>query len=203
MSFEVGGSVVLLALLAPAGLVIACATIPRWCIRSMSKHALWHLRDDVVDDTLAGRLPAGHAAVKELIARVEWAITESRSFDLLHLRVWVRARRHLPEETACKLERLVALADLTPEQAKRVENYRTRYNSVAIKAILLTSWIGILVVFRFGVPVAIDVFRHLQEHRLRVVVRRATDAVATETNLGRSARTFVTDKGPHREPAVV
>jgi hypothetical protein len=211
MSFSVSGNLVLLALLVPIGLVFAIATVPRWLIRSMSKHALWRLRDKVVDDTLAGALPSDHPAVRELIERLEWAISESRSFDLLHLIVWNRAKRQLHPKVLQGLSRVPELTDLTPDRAKRVNEYRSCYDSVAIRALLLSSWIGIAIVLWTAIPLAFKVlvgsrkteYAHQRSlpGGLRVVIRVAAEEVAEDTKLGRQAREFVNEKGPALEPA--
>ncbi len=213
MSFNVSGNLVLLALLVPVGLVFAIATMPRWLIRSMSKHSLWRLRDEVVDDTLSDALPADHLAVRELIERLQWAIDESRSFDLLHLMVWNRAKRKLHPKVLQGLSRVPELTDLSQDQAKRVRGYRECYDSVAIRALLLSSWIGIGIVLWTAVPLAFKVLfgNHESEYArqrslpggLRVVVRVATQEVAEDTKIGRQAREFVNEKGPALELAPV
>jgi hypothetical protein len=213
MSFSINGSLFLLALLVPVGLVIAIATMPRWLIRSMSKHALWRLRDEAVDDILAGNLPAEHPAVQELIQRLEWAISEARSFDLLHLIVWSRAKRHLSTKELEELSQVPDLAELTGAQVSRIEKYRRCYDSVAIRTLLLSSWIGVAIVLWTAVPLAIKVLlgarrpEYAQQQSLpgglRVVVRIAADEVAEDTTLGRWATEFVNEKGPALEATPV
>jgi len=204
MTLELDGTFVLIALLVPACLLVAVGTSPRWFVRSMGKHALWRLRDDLVDDTLAARLDPEHPAVRELTARVEWALGEARSFDLVHLFVWSRARRRIPPETLRKLEAIPRLTGLPVDQAERISAYRTRYRNVAIRTILLSSWVGILVVFRYGVRAALEALRRrARDNSFIGVVRTATDEVASETTIGRSAREFVTDKGPDEKYAAL
>lgn len=196
MSFTVDGTVILLVLIIPLGLLASFVTAPRWCSRSISKHALWHLRDDVVDDVLAGRLPADHIAVQELVVRAEWAIAESRSFDLLHLMVWQRATRHIPTEERRQLAGIPSLHGLDRGAEKLVRKYRERYDRVTIRAMFLSSWLGLAMVLRFGIPAAIDVYRDRRRRGIGAIVYQATDTVATGTALGRSAHDFVTVKGP-------
>lgn len=208
MSFSVNGNLVLLALLVPMVLVLAVATVPRWFIRSMSKHALWRLRDEVVDDVLAGNLPSDQLAVRELIARLEWAISESRSFDLLHLIIWSRARRGLSPKALKGLVTAPELTSLSSEQTSRIEDYRRCYDSVAVRALLLSSWIGVAIFLWTAIPLAVRILvgsrRPYARQRalpggLRVVVRRATDEVAKDTRIGRRASEFVNEKGPALE----
>jgi len=206
MSFDISGNIVLIALLVPVGLVFAIATMPRWLIRSMSKHSLWRLRDEVVDDALAGALPADHPAVRELVARLEWAISESRSFDLLHLMVWNRAKRQVHPKVLQSRSRVPDLTSLSSDHEERIRSYRECYDSVAIRALLLSSWIGIGIVLWTAIPVAFKVLLGKREteyaHQrslpggLRVVVRVATNEVAEDTKIGRQAREFVNEKGP-------
>lgn len=205
MSFETSGTWVMLALLVPAVLVVAVARMPRWYARSVCKHALWRLRDDVVDAKLAGRLPADHPAVTELVERVEWAIEESRSFDLLHLWVWNRAFRGLPADTARKLKQVPNLVSLDGAQRTLVEGYRVRYNRVAVTAILLSSWVGIALVLRFGLPLSFKVLRHHARNiTLGGLARKAADEAAAETKIGRSARDYITVEGPREgDPILV
>lgn len=208
MSFSVNGNLVLLALLVPVVLGFAIATVPRWFIRSMSKHELWRLRDEVVDDTLVGNLPSDQAAVRELIRRIEWAIGESRSFDFLHLIVWNRAKRQLPPHMLKQLGQVPALNDLTEDQAKHLREYRQCYDRVAIRALLLSSWVGVAIVLWTAIPLALRVLVRHESYAqrsmpggLRVVVRVATDEVAEDTRLGRLASEFVNEKGPALELA--
>lgn len=203
MSISVNGTLVLLSLLVPTVLLCSLGTAPRWFVRSMTKHALWRLRDDVVDAVRAGDLPGDHEAVRELVARVEWSIAESRSFHLLHLWVWNRAKRGLPQESLRAITRSVALSGLESEQVDAVHCYRMRYNDVAVRAILLSSWVGVAFVLRFAFRAALSVWRDRPRHSdlVRFAVRRATSQVATETSLGRSARDFVTAKGPPTDRA--
>ncbi len=203
MSFEVDGVFVVAALLVPVGLIVTLVLAPRWLIRSMSKHALWRLRDDLVDDTLSGELPADNAPVQELIRRTEWAIKEARSFDLLHLWVWSRAVRCIPPKDLEELAHIPSLDGLTEEQQALVTDYRLRYNSVAIRAILLSSWLGIGLVVRMVARVLWRALAERTERRdVRVVVRQATDEIASDTSLGRSARSYVTVEGPSRRTLV-
>jgi hypothetical protein len=209
MSFDISGNLVLVALLVPVGLVFAIATMPRWLIRSVSKHSLWRLRDEVVDDSLSGMLPADHPAVRELVARLEWAISESRSFDLLHLMVWNRAKREVHPKVLESRARVPDLTSLPSDQEERIRAYRGCYDSVAIRALLLSSWIGIGIVFWTAIPVAFKVllgtggteYAHQRSlpGGLRVVVRVATEEVAEDTKLGQRAREFVNEKGPALE----
>ncbi len=197
MSVSINGSLVLLLLLVPVGLTLSLLTAPRWMVRSMSKHALWRLRDEAVADARAGLLPADHPATKELLARVEWAIGEARSFDLLHLWVWVRATRNLPNETRREVRKVPDLASLSADQTARLSAYRARYNSVAIRAVFLSSWIGIALVIRYGVPVAITMIKRPRpESLIFAAIRGSTDKLAAETKIGQSARDFVTIEGP-------
>jgi hypothetical protein len=211
MSFDVNGTVVLLALLVPAGLFLALATAPRWVVRSMAKHALWRLRDDLAEDIRNGSLPGDNAAVQELIARVDWAIREARLFDLLHLLLWRRAKRSIPRETVRLITKKLALTGLDRQQATLVERYRGRFDSVAIKGLLLSSWFGLAMALWFSLQIAarglaLRLLRGLSKRprslvlplNVRFVVREAADNVAFDTNIGRDAREFVTSKGPSR-----
>jgi hypothetical protein len=212
MTVSADGGLVLLALLVPLGLVAALVSLPRWFTRSMSKHAFWRLRDEVVDDVIAGELPADSDAVQELAARLEWAIRESRSFDLLHLVVWSRAKRAVSKRTLCELIDIPDLKHLQADQAAKVVEYRKRFDKVAIRAILLSSWLGISVVLWTIMRVLVRaIARRLspseepQPQRrmsaappIRAVVREA-DEEAAETWLGRKAKEFITVKGPALE----
>jgi hypothetical protein len=201
MSLSIDGNAVLLMLLVPAGLVAAFATVPRWFARSLSKHALWRLRDDVVDDVIDGRLPSGDAAVQELVARVEWAIEESRSFDLLHLIVWSRARRTLPLETSKRLAVVPDLKKLSTDQASRVIAHRKRFDRVAIRAVLLSSWLGVAVVFWTAIPFIFRELTNRQKRQVGMVFREATAEAAAETRFGQLARDYVETKAPALEPS--
>lgn len=199
MTFDVSGTVLLVALLVPVILTVALLSTPRWVFRSRSKHALWQLRDEVVDDTIFGRLPKEHDAVQELVARVEWAIDEARSFDLLHLWVWHRATGEIPDETRRRVPKVPGYAGLDPEASRRVEQYRMRYNRVAVRAVLLSSWLGVAMLLSVAVPLAIRLLMDRTVRRsvlTRVVLRDATDQFTERTSVGRSARAFVSAEGP-------
>lgn len=196
MTLHISGNLMIVLLLLPVGLVVVLAAWPRWYIRSMSKHSLWRLRDDVVDDVIFGRLPAEHPAVEELIARSEWAIAEARSFDLLHLLVWSWSARDMTLDTRRKLKTIPPLDGLDGPQAERVAAHRRQYNAVSIRAVFLSSWFGIAFVTLFGIRVLLHALtNHVRDGGFRFAVGAATDRVAESTPLGRSAREFVTVKG--------
>lgn len=200
MSFSMNGTFVLLGLIPLAGLVIAVGMTPRWFIRSLSKHALWRLRDDVVDDVITGKLDREHPSVKELISRVEWAIEESRSFDLLHLLVWRRAWRQLPPGQLRKLARVPDLHGLSDEQAERIKGYRRRYDSVAIGALFLSSWLGLAIVCRVAIPHMLRTsVSRIRWVRVRAIFRQATDEVVSGTPIGHAAQDYVMIKRPALE----
>lgn len=192
MSVEISGELMVVILAIPLVLLVAVVTMPRWCIRSLAKHALWRLRDDIVDDTITGELPTDHKAVREIVAMAEWAIRDGRSFDLLHLVVWWRACRNIPEETRRALQQEVTLVGLTDEQAERVKAYRARYVQVAITALMLSSWMGVATVLRFAVPAILRARAEAPETiRVGSAVQRAASAAASETRLGRYSREYV------------
>lgn len=160
MSLSIDGGFILLGLLIPAILVAAFAMLPKWFTRSMSKHSMWRLRDDLVDDMIAERLPADEPAVKDLLTRFEWAINESRSFDLLHLLVWYRATRGVPKKVLCELAAIPGLANLPKGQADRIVEYRQQYTRIAISAVFLSSWLGMAIVLCTAIPIAIRALIH-------------------------------------------
>lgn len=191
--FELDGAVALFALLLPLSvLTYAVVTIPRWCIRSVTKHAIWRLRDDIVDDTLTGTLPRDHKAVQELILMADWAVNNGRSFDLLHLIVWVRACRHMPDELRRSLRKQAALVGLTPDEVERVKAYRSRYLLVANTALLLSSWMGVVVMLWVAVPALFKLWRK----RIQQPVSLTAAKAAADTRLGRYSREYVWEK-PH------
>jgi hypothetical protein len=194
MNLEISGEVMLLVFMVPFGLLAAVLTMPRWCIRSMGKHALWRLRDDIVDDTISGILPHDHKAVTDLLRMAEWAIEDGRSFDVLHLWVWVRACRDVSDRTRQELQKEVALAGLSTQQAERVKEYRARYVSVAITALMLGSWIGVAAVLRYAIPAAIRL-RPRPGYVTASVMPEATQQAADGTWLGRASREYVWAKG--------
>jgi len=202
MTLTFGGNLFLVVLLVPLILLVAFAGLPRWLFRSWGKHDLWKLRDEVVDDVLLDGLPAHHDAVQELIARLEWAIEESKSFDLLHVIVWQRARRKIPPATFKKYAKVPGCDGLTEAQAKRVCEYRKCYDSIAVKTIFTSSWAGWSVVAWVATPVVCRaLWRRVSKEGFAhwnpvASWWNVTSRIAEETPLGRSAQDFVDTKGP-------
>lgn len=143
MSFEVDGLVAVLFFVPLIGVFFAFATMPRWCVKSISRHRLWRLRDRVVDDIIAKELPADHGAVQDLLKVIEWRIEHHRSLDLLHAMVWWGANTKVPASVQKQYRREISLDDLTEEQAERISAYREQCISIIIIAMMMGSWIGI------------------------------------------------------------
>jgi hypothetical protein len=202
MTFTLDGNLFLVILLVPLLLLVVVAAMPRWLFRSWGKHSLWTLRDKVVDEVIVGDLPAQDDAVRELIARLEWAIQEAKSFDLMHVLVWERARRKIPPAALKKFSGVPSCDSLTKDQAERIRLYRRHYDSVAIRTIFTSSWAGWVIVGWVATPV---VFRAAWS---RLSKRGLTnlnpvglgwyinDRLAVATWLGRWAADFVDTKGP-------
>jgi hypothetical protein len=197
MHFDVNGTSLLPLLIIPAALGWAVLSWPRWYVRSISKHALWRMRDGVAREVRTGRLPGDHAAVAELRERIDWAIKETHSFDLVHLLVAIRALHKLPAENRQQLSKTPSLHGLTGEQVELIKSYRRRYNTVTIRALLLSSWIGIATFIGHAVPFALKRVGH-RARNLTVagVVNDTTDEMVARSWLGRQAREFINSNGP-------
>jgi hypothetical protein len=130
--------------------------VPDWFARSLVRHRLWRLRDQIVDDVLAGRLPGTHAAVKELLRRTDWTIRKGTELNMLAFHVWAWVLRRSDEDARKPVLRATpepaSLKGLAEDERERVDQYREHLALLASASVLLGTWVGIATVLRFVVP---------------------------------------------------
>jgi hypothetical protein len=158
---------VALLIIVPVTLLLAILRVPRWFSRSLHRHRLWRLRDQVVDDVIDERLPREHPAVRELMEQAEQSIRLTSSLTMVDFYAWSWAMRGA-EPHLIKPRQPAPLHGLSPAQRRMVENYRARLRVLRISAILSGSWLGIASVLRFVIPAIPEVRRTLRaEDRAR------------------------------------
>jgi hypothetical protein len=190
---SVNGTLVFALLMVPVVLSLLLLAMPRWLGRSMFKHRLWRLRDQVVDDIIDGKLPRSHPAVGDLERHIEWALGEARSFDMLHLLVWRWAVRKVDPATREMVAKPCSLDGLDAGERAMVEGYRARLRFLSSSAMLCTSWIGLAVV-AWLLPHAIRTARRTRRERAPsppTVIHIAAHEAVESTRLGASSREFV------------
>lgn len=166
-------------------------TLPRWCVRSLHRHRLWRLRDQVVDSVLAGCLPANHPAVKYLISELERAIRHCHRMSLLKLRGFILLRRRLSRAAETQLRSRSAppsLAGLGEAEKMLLKEYRQAEATLLAGNLLLGSWLGVYLVLR-RLPAAAT-----RSAGARQAMTMAADEVTTKTRIGRAARDAVSGR---------
>lgn len=190
---------IVLLIVVPVGLLLACLRFPRWFSLSLARHAIWRVRDSIADDMIAGRLPSNHPAVRELLEQVEWFARESNRFTMLRLHVLSRAWKKCHSDTKAAVKaRRASLAGLTPEAKRLLEAYRKDFRLLSISTFLFGTWLGILNIVRFAIPAMIEARRRAKAARqtspsleLRATVRMAATRATTDTWIGRRSGEFL------------
>jgi hypothetical protein len=138
-----------LLVVAVASLAIASylffMVIPR-SNRSLFRYDLWKLRDDVVDDVLAGRLPDSRLT-QEFIASVETTICAAPSLSLVK---WILLPT-MPKPLAALRRESVQKerARLTPDQLRLFDEYQTKFRDTFTHHMICASasgWLAFLFV---------------------------------------------------------
>jgi hypothetical protein len=178
-----------LALLGAWMLLIALFTVlfvmPRWCFRSVHRHRMWRLRDDIVDKVIDGVLPADHPAVRQLVGRVNGSIRLAPKITLLRLLVIDKVTGKTSPEVRAVLDEHAGcgpcdMTELTEEQCDLIARYNDRINILRIGTTLTGSWLGIAVVAAVVPLVAVTP----AARTIRQALGRAVDEVSA-TRFGR------------------
>lgn len=177
------------ALLSSWALVVSLFTVlflmPRWCFRSVHRHRMWRLRDEIVDQIIDGTLPANHLAVQQLRRRIHRSIELAPKVTLLRLFIIDK----ITGKTSPQVHALLDYADgagpcdrsdLTDKQCTLIDSYNERIDTLRIGTTLTGSWVGIGVV-ALAIPV---VLVDIGATTFRDALGRAVDR-ASETAFGR------------------
>ena len=133
-------------LVVPVGLIAAFLTAPRWFVRIAQQNRLWALRDDLVDDVLAGRLPAAHPSVKTLVDESRVVATHCTSVSLAMLLAYrrsLRRNRDLAASIRAAHKRETRTAGLTAEQRELLAGHRNKLQMALQRNLMFGSWLGI------------------------------------------------------------
>jgi len=137
---------ILVVFVVPVALFAAVLTIPRWCVRLIHQNRLWAIRDAVMDDVLAGRLPAEHRSVRTLLSQLEDATSVCTRVSLLLLVANRTALRRHPD-TAESLRRIYVretnAAGLSADERALLEGHRHRMHVAMNGNVMFGSWLGI------------------------------------------------------------
>lgn len=188
-------ALLLLLIVAPGPLFIGAITLPRWFFRSLHRHRLWELRDAIVDDILADRLPKNHPAVKQLARRAESAARNCKQVSIFDLRVYryIVDREPGLEPQIRAMVRTRDLGGLTADQKELIVNYRDSMLMLLSGTMLLGSWFGLgAVAWVLVGDVAHRVKESFQTRRapadasvLHEAWQQAIETAAASTSLGR------------------
>jgi hypothetical protein len=176
-------------LLACWALLIALFTLlflmPRWCFRSLHRHRMWRLRDEIVDCVVDGVLPADHEAIQQLVGRIGRSIRLAPSVTLLRLIIIDRITGRTPPRVREMLDARDGrgpcdLSELTVDQCELIKSYNERIDILRIGTTLTGSWLGIGVVM-LAIPLALA---DIGARTLRQTLAQAVDE-ASATSFGR------------------
>jgi hypothetical protein len=136
----------ILILMSIGGCWLAIATLPRWFLTGLNRSCLWQLRDSIVDDRAAGRLPRS-AVVDALVAEIDVAI-EIIPF-LSPVTGWrleraVAKRRPFDRAEEANEENLSAPETFTVEQTRLFDESTARLKYLLNRQIFTGSWAGLL-----------------------------------------------------------
>lgn len=169
-------------------LFVAFLRAPQWCMRSLHRHRLWRLRDEIADDLIDGRLPKDHAAARELLRRAELAIEETTSMLGFYVWAWV-SRRSDPMLVRSFRRKGASFDGLSSTQRERIIAHRECLGYLSASSVLTGTWVGLATILRFVIPAIKDERRRSVRPRDGVDVRDtlwlATDKATHDTTLGR------------------
>lgn len=120
--------------------------ITPWSIQSILRHKYWRLRDEVIDDVIAGRLPDSKY-VNEFISSVERSISITGHITTLQL---LLTPFSLYEQKGRKTTQCESFDDLSSEMQQQMEYYYRRYLGLFAESVFYTSpsgWILLAVVW--------------------------------------------------------
>ncbi len=108
-------------------------------LRSLFRYRLWRLRDDIVDDVLAGRLPR-EPAVTSLITATESLIQNARCVTWT---TWLLSP-NVPEEyrLAYRAHIETSFNRLSPDQQARLSEYRKNLEACIVRQMTVGSFSG-------------------------------------------------------------
>lgn len=128
-----------------AGVVVALfvglLTAPRWCFRSLARHRLWALRDRLVDDVLADRLPGDNNQVADLRRQLEVAILHVTKMRLID--VFVFGLLHDRRPSVSGHDGSGHSSKLTDHEEERLRKHQDRFHFLLLSSLLLGSWVGL------------------------------------------------------------
>jgi hypothetical protein len=119
--------------------------ITPWSIQSILRHKYWQLRDEVMDDVIAGRLP-DNKYVNEFISSVERSISATGHTTALQL---LLTHFSLYEQKSSKAAQCESFDNLSSETQQQMEYYYQRYLGLFAESVFHTSpsgWILLAVV---------------------------------------------------------
>jgi hypothetical protein len=148
--------------------LLAWVSLFKWvpaCMRSLYRHALWQLRDNLVDDVLSGRLPY-ESGVRSQLRLIEAGITHAHECTVGRILItyWWMLRAKASVDVASLR---VDVEGLTEEQALHLRSYEDRFRSCTFRYLFLNSpagWFAFL-----WVPPAFVLYRLFR--RVRPVMR--------------------------------
>jgi hypothetical protein len=177
---------IIIMLLILVGLWAACVLGPRWFARSLHRHRMWQLRDDLVDDVIVGRLPRDHEAVRHLIKKMDTTLRFGPNVTLSDVLIFNRHFARVSQSARRFVRRPQCPLDgLTTDQRSSVKKYEREFDLLLVGLLLLGSWLGLIAV--------IGVFLSLAVRRIAKLWRRPLSLASLQRVVGSIARQ-ATDK---------
>lgn len=186
----------------PVGLFVGFIMLPR-CVRGMARTSTWILRDALVDEIFAGRLPSQHPAVVQLRSQLDFVLRHAEKVSMLDIYMFGRCLRGLDpavfKAVKANSERR-SLDGLSKTERQIFMAYRKAGDALVHAALLLGSWFGIAQFTRFFPAElrrrrhAFNLWRESRAHRfeaeLRDAARAVTERAVADTGLGHRIVTF-------------
>lgn len=202
MEFAMSSDVaIILFTIGALGMLVAFVRIPHWFCLSLTRHAVWRLRDSVVDDVIGGKLPRDHPAVIDLLQATESVIRNTRDLTMVNFYIWVRTWRQHDAALRNHARRAPACTGLTTEQRALLQQHRALLVKLGSRAILTGTWIGLAMTIRFigsGIRKSRKVAALAEPQRPRfdaevaTSFRFAAETAATSTWVGRCSSEYLT-----------
>ncbi len=135
--------------------------VPRM-LRSISRHRIWQLRDEIADAVITKKLAHSDAA-KELITRIETVIRHADSLSLWTLMFIPKSDEGSREEYSSSIKNI--RAKLSREELEQIDAYEKRFSRLVAIHFLTTSVLGwVVCAIGLTIGVAIVGYQRVTDH---------------------------------------
>jgi hypothetical protein len=177
---------IIIMLIVLIGLWAACMLGPRWFARSLHRHRMWRLRDELVDDMIVGRFPRDHDAVRHLQGKMDTTLRLGPNVTLSDVLIFHRYLAKLSPSARRFVAKPECPTDgLSDDQRAALKKYEDEFGLLVVGLLFLGSWFGLIFI--------IGTFVSLTLRRLVKIWRAPISIAAIQRVLGSIARQ-ATDK---------